>query len=84
MRAVLDTNVLISAFLSPRGTPAQLVRVWRDGAFELVVSLALLAEIDRVLGYPKIARRIGASDAIAIRDYSGVRHPFRILRQHPR
>jgi uncharacterized protein len=60
--------VLVSAILSPRGTPARLLRAWRDGAFELVVSPALLGEVDRVLRYPKIARRINTSDAIALRE----------------
>lgn len=55
---MLDTNVLVSALLSPRGTPAQLLRSWLDGAFDLVVSPALLDELGRVLAYPKVLSRI--------------------------
>lgn len=62
MRAVLDPNVIISALLAPRGTPATVLRAWLDGAFELVVSDALLAELDRALAYPKLRRRIEASE----------------------
>lgn len=58
MRAVLDVNVLIAAALSPRGTPAAVLRAWLDGAFELVVSPLLLDELERALGYPKIRARI--------------------------
>jgi uncharacterized protein len=62
VRAVLDANVLISALLSPRGTPARLVRAWRDGAYELIVSPLLLAEVRRsVTAYPKLSRRISAA-----------------------
>lgn len=65
MRAVLDVNVLISAILSPRGSPARLLLAWQAGAFELVVSPALLAELTRALTYPKLARLIPAADAVA-------------------
>ncbi len=65
MRAVLDVNVLISAILSPRGSPARLLLAWQVGAFELVVSPALLAELTRALTYPKLARLIPAADAAA-------------------
>jgi putative PIN family toxin of toxin-antitoxin system len=57
IRIVLDANVLVSAILSPRGTPAQILHAWRDEQFDLVISDAILAEIGRVLRYPKIATR---------------------------
>ena len=63
MRAVLDVNVLISAMLSSRGSPARLLLAWQAGAFELVVSPALLTELARALAYPKLARLIPADDA---------------------
>jgi putative PIN family toxin of toxin-antitoxin system len=53
----LDANVLVSAILSPRGTPAQILTAWRAEHFDLVISDAILAEIGRVLRYPKIAKR---------------------------
>jgi putative PIN family toxin of toxin-antitoxin system len=65
MRAVLDPNVLIAALLSPRGAPARLLRAWLDGAFELMVSAAVLAELERALAYPKLRRRISEEDAQA-------------------
>lgn len=55
--AVVDANVFVSAVLSPAGTPAQVLNAWRGGRFVLVLSLAILAEIYRVLHYPKIALR---------------------------
>jgi uncharacterized protein len=62
LRAVLDPNVLISALLSAGGAPANVLLAWLDGAFELIVSPLLLAELERALTYP-IAKRIDASEA---------------------
>lgn len=63
MRAVLDPNVLISALLAPRGTPARVLRAWLAGSFELVVSESVLAELERALGYPKLRTHIEPADA---------------------
>jgi putative PIN family toxin of toxin-antitoxin system len=56
MRVVLDTNVLVSAIISPRGMPAQILHAWRGEQFDLVLSQATLTEIGRVFRYPKIAK----------------------------
>lgn len=57
-RAVVDPNVLVSAFISQRGgSPDLIVRAWREGAFELVVSPQLIAELTDVLRRPKFARQ---------------------------
>jgi putative PIN family toxin of toxin-antitoxin system len=66
VRAVLDVNVLISAVLSAHGAPGRLLAAWRNGAFELVVSPLLLAELRQALGYPKLARLVPAADADAL------------------
>ncbi len=62
MRAVFDPNVLISALLSSSGKPAELIRRWTRGEFELIVSPVLLEELERALSYPKIALRLEARD----------------------
>jgi putative PIN family toxin of toxin-antitoxin system len=66
VRAVLDPNILISALLSPSGAPAQLLSRWLAGEFELVVSDQLLAELERALRFPKLQRRIAATDALEL------------------
>ncbi len=53
MKAVLDTNVLISAYLSSRGAPAEMLRRWRSGEFTLVLSALIILEFERVLRRPK-------------------------------
>jgi putative PIN family toxin of toxin-antitoxin system len=57
VRAVLDSNVFLSAILTPHGSPGRALAAWRNGDFQLVVSAALLDELTRVLAYPKIVRR---------------------------
>jgi len=55
-RAVLDPNVLVSALISPAGASARLLLEFRAGAFELVTSPQLLAELDEVLRREKFRR----------------------------
>jgi putative PIN family toxin of toxin-antitoxin system len=62
VRAVLDPNVIISGLLSRSGTPARLLETWAHGAFELVVSESLLAELARALEYPKLVERISSAE----------------------
>lgn len=63
MRAVLDPNIYVSGLLSPGGAPANVLRAWRDGRFEAVVSPLLLSELERVLAYPKLRKRISPEQA---------------------
>lgn len=66
LRAVLDPNVIISALLAPGGTPAAVLSAWSAGGFELVASPPLLTELERVLAYPKLRKRIDANEATAV------------------
>ena len=62
MRVVLDTNIVISCYLSPYGPPAHIFQYWEQGAFTLVVSEPILTEIERVFSYPRINKRLRLSD----------------------
>lgn len=53
--AVLDTNVLVSGLGWPRSAPARLIEALLAGRFLLVSSPPLLAELGRVLRYPRLA-----------------------------
>ena len=59
MRVVLDSNVLLSGLMYPDGTPGRIVRAWREGRFDLVISLQQIEEIGRTLAYPKIRKVLG-------------------------
>lgn len=66
MRVVLDTNVIVSAVLSPTGTPAEILAAWRQEAFELLVSGPILDEYQQTLGYDRLrARHHLTADEIA-------------------
>ena len=42
----------------PEGTPGRIVAAWVEARFEVALSLDQLAEIGRVLEYPKIHRKL--------------------------
>ena len=63
-RAVLDPGVLVSALITPTGTPAKLLLAARGGSFELIASPLLLEELESVLGRKKF-RRYADLDAVA-------------------
>jgi putative PIN family toxin of toxin-antitoxin system len=68
LKAVLDPNVIISAALSPGGSPGRLFKAWLEGAFELVVSNKVIAELARALNYPKLASRIAQDETTELLD----------------
>lgn len=65
MRVVLDTNVLLSALISPHGAPDAICRAWRAATFQVVTSVVQLDELRRASRYPKLQavlqrHRVGA------------------------
>ena len=50
LKAVIDTNVLISGILSPKAAPSELLAAWRRGAFTLVTSAEIIDEVVGMLG----------------------------------
>ena len=61
IKAVIDTNVWISALLNP-GTARQIVSYLYTGGFQLVCSGELLAELLRVLSRPKVSATFDQED----------------------
>lgn len=53
MRVVLDTNVLLSALLSPHGWPDTIYRAWQKDRFDLVTSVMQIDELRRASRYAK-------------------------------
>jgi putative PIN family toxin of toxin-antitoxin system len=56
VRAVLDTNVLVSTTLIRGGKEDRILRAWQHGAFELVLSPQVLDEMGRALSYEKLRK----------------------------
>ena len=55
MRVVLDTNILLSALISPHGISDTIYRAWRAAKFDLVTSTIQLEELRRASRYPKFS-----------------------------
>lgn len=59
-RVVLDTNIVVSALLFTRGPAARVREAWHTGRVLPLASRATVAELVRVLAYPKF--RLSADD----------------------
>jgi uncharacterized protein len=57
IKAVLDTNVIISAFISPNGTCAQIAEYLAAFRFVVCLNQELIDEINRAIRYGKIAKK---------------------------
>jgi putative PIN family toxin of toxin-antitoxin system len=80
VKVVLDSNVLVSAVLTPDGLSGVLLRAWRDGAFHLCASEALIEEASGVATRPRLARYGLSPDEVAsifaeVRDFATL--PYR-------
>lgn len=64
LRAVLDTNVFVSALINPKGPPAAILRVLRSKRFTVISSPPINDEIIEVLNRPHIRDRYGLGDRI--------------------
>lgn len=64
-RVVVDTNLLVSGLIMPHGLPHRLIEEWRAGAFQLLITAAILAEYTTVLARPRFAAKYGITPAIA-------------------
>lgn len=54
LKAVVDTNLMVSSFISPFSYPREIERRWRRGEFVLVTSHEIVEEVNRVLRLPRI------------------------------
>jgi len=63
MRVVLDTDVVLSAFMSSTGASRQLVLDALDGKFALLLSTPLLVEYEAVVRRTQHLERARATDA---------------------
>lgn len=62
LRAVFDTNVLVSSVLLKAGKPAQAIQEWRKQRFLLIISPTLIRELRSTLGYDRIRRKYNLTD----------------------
>jgi len=62
LRVVLDTDVVLSAFISPEGASRQLLMDALAGRFRLLLTTSLLMEYDAVLRRPQHLHRASATE----------------------
>jgi len=55
MKVVLDTNILVSALLSPVGNPAKIYRMFLTRVLSLVLSMDIFKEYQEVLQRPRLS-----------------------------
>lgn len=67
LKALPDTNQLVSSLLSTRGLQRQLIDAWRGRAFVLLLVAGQVEEVAEVLSRPKIATkyRVAPGDRLA-------------------
>jgi putative PIN family toxin of toxin-antitoxin system len=78
LRAVLDTNVLVSALLSPTGKPAKIYRLFLAETLDLVISEDVFAEYEDVLHRPRLKIQTTDVDTVlsVIRQYGETVQPI--------
>ncbi|MGL4609036.1 MAG: PIN domain-containing protein [Trueperaceae bacterium] len=73
MRVVLDTNVLIAAFVSPEGFASQILDLWIEGDYYLVTSTWQIEEFKRVSRYDRLTlprlKRVGFLDYACVHNH---------------
>jgi hypothetical protein len=57
MKVVLDANIYVSSMVNTQGNPKRIISAWQQGAFDVLISGAILDEMERVLRYPRIVKR---------------------------
>jgi len=57
VKAVIDTSVMVSVAFAKEGLTKELRDMIAEGAFQLVTSKEVMAELYRVLHYPRILRQ---------------------------
>ncbi len=62
VRAVIDTNIWVSALLNPFGFPAMLRKYFEEGKFQTVISEPMLLELAAVLARPRIREKYEITD----------------------
>ena len=57
MRVVVDTGILVSALIRPKGTIGDVLHALRDGRFTAIYSTQMMLEVTEVLSRPKIQKK---------------------------
>lgn len=61
LNVVVDTNVLVRAYLKPDSTDGKIIKMVVDGQLNLFYSYSLISELNRVLRYKRL-KKFGVTD----------------------
>jgi putative PIN family toxin of toxin-antitoxin system len=83
VRIVLDSNILVRAFAKSDGLASELLRTILTGPHVLLLSNEMLAELSRVLRYPRLAADHGEEEE-AVYEFTGwLRHSAELVHVNP-
>lgn len=83
-KVVLDSGVLVSAFLTPNGVSAEILRHAKNEQFRLYLCEEILQEVERVLfKYPHIRKRFQYSNRQATMYCQGLRDAAYLVAKLP-
>lgn len=83
LKAVVDTNVLVSGTILTRGNPYEILEAWRRSQFVLVLSPDIIAEVDAVLRRPKIFKKYGLTESLLARLINAFNVEALVMRPSP-
>ena len=83
-KVVLDSTVLVSAFLAKTGVSAELLHKAKDGGFDMCLAEEILEEVQRaLLQYQKIRKRYHYTDQAVIQYVQNLRIVSHIITELP-
>jgi putative PIN family toxin of toxin-antitoxin system len=83
VRIVLDTNILVRAFANSHGLAHRLLQVILAESHLLLLSNEMLAELSRVLRYPRLAMDHGGDEEAVYEFIGWLRHSAEIISVTP-
>ncbi len=83
MRIVLDSNILVRAFAKSHGLAYELLQAVLDGSHVLLLSNEMLAEVSRVLRYPRFAMDHGEEEDAVYEFIGWLRHSAELIPLNP-
>jgi len=67
LKAVIDTNVLVSGTILSRGNPFEILEAWRRYLFTLITSPEITSEVEAVLRRPMFYKKYGLTESLVSR-----------------
>jgi len=62
VKLVLDTNVIVSAFINPQGKPSEILKMIVNRKADLIYNIVILSEYENVLLRPKFSEKIDSDN----------------------